>query len=198
MNTRQINTISIALFLFSTISQIVYGDIVPPNYHNVTRNVKISNVDEFPAVAFVGYVIQFDPQDRSRYYRYGAYEIKSGQTLHMNNAPYSLFGKFIVYAVERSYFEGKGIDNIDFDSDPNVLTLAKDTEIIRPQGYYLTNENPLIEEEVTYTIAGFIDKRLVLYKSKHVWKYNDGRTDKLETFEKPEIPGLRPTFKKPS
>ncbi|MGD2271028.1 MAG: hypothetical protein PVI06_11560 [Desulfobacterales bacterium] len=158
---------STVVLVWITCYSLVYGDIIPPSSHHVVRVVRLANVDAFPEVAFIGDVIQFDPNNKETHNRYCAYEIKPGQTLHMCAAPYSLFGKFAVYAVDKPYIENKGVDNIVFASDPQVVALAKDTEIIAPQGYYIDNKNPLIKEEIMYTAAGFHENKLIVYKLKH-------------------------------
>jgi hypothetical protein len=196
MKMTRFKNFSTVFLLWITCYTLVHGDIIPPNSHHVVRIVTLANVDAFPEVAFIGYVVQFDPNNREIHNRYCAYEIKPRQTLHMCAAPYSLFGKFTVYAVERSYMKNKGVDDIVFASDPQAIALAKDIEIVAPQGYYIDNKNPLIKEVIIYTIAGFVEDNLIVYKSKHTWKYNDGRADKVEVFEKPVMPGLRLTIKK--
>jgi hypothetical protein len=52
-------------------------------------------------------------------------------------------------------------------------------------GGYITNFSPLVKEDIEYSVAGFADGKLQVYKSKQVSSYNNGQPDKTETFPKP-------------
>mgnify|MGYP001383990558 CR=1 FL=1 len=69
---------------------------------------------------------------------------------------------------------------------------------IEPYGGYIEDSNPLVREEIEYHIAGFSGDKLILYKSKQTLGYNNGTPDKVETFGKPNMLGLRLTFNETS
>lgn len=54
---------------------------------------------------------------------------------------------------------------------------------IEPSGEYIDNSNPLVQEDIEYSIVGFSKTTVMLRKSKQVSKYNDGRPDKSEVFK---------------
>ena len=53
--------------------------------------------------------------------------------------------------------------------------------------------NPLIKETIEYSIAGFKDGDLIVYKSKQTSEYNNGQSNKVETFDKPNVDSEEPT-----
>ncbi len=65
--------------------------------------------------------------------------------------------------------------------EPNNLLLDK----VEPYGEYIDQNNPLVKEDIEYSIAGFSGGKLVLYKSKRTLEYNNGTPKKVETFTNP-------------
>ena len=169
----------IAIFFMSTLP--VDADIMPPGMKGINRCVKITNLNDFPDVAFVGYikgpVIQCE----------NPYIIKSDECL----TQFYKANDLTIYAIEKDYLAAKGLENIDFDSNNNIRGYQLD---FNPDWSLVAITNPLDEEEIFYSVAGFTDDKLILYESKKISRYVAGIPAKVETFGKPEVSGMRSTF----
>jgi len=147
------------VFLFSS---IVSADVIPPNSHLLSRCVKVVNLNEFPNVALIGYYT--GPMVD----KYESYQIKNNECLIKGY-------KFNSLSI---YWNTK--DKPNFIDSNNLLL-----EDIEPYGGYVDQNNPLIKEDIEYSIAGFSDGKLVLYESKQTSEYNNGAPKKVETFSNP-------------
>lgn len=148
----------VCVFFFSS---TVLADIVPPNSHLLVRCVKVVNLNEFPDVVLIGYYT--GPMVEN----YESYQIK-------NNECWTKGYKFDSLKI---YWNTKDKPNT---IDPNNL-LLDDVEFSE----YVNQSNPLIKEDIEYSIAGFSGGKLVLYKSKQTSEYNNGTSKKVETFANP-------------
>jgi hypothetical protein len=139
--------------------------------------VSISNLNNYTDVVFVGYitgpVIQCE----------NPYIINSSECF----TQFYKANKLTIYAIEKDYFDSKGLDNIDFESDPNILPYTFDFNV---EWDYAIIANPLTREEIYYSVAGFNDTALILYEERRVSSYGSA-VDKEETYDKPEIPDMR-------
>lgn len=156
------------------------GDILPPGMKVYDRCVSISNLGDYHDVVFVGYitgpVIQCE----------NPYIINSSECL----TQFYKANKLTVYAIEKDYFENKGLENIDFESDPNILPYNFDFNV--DWGHTVV-ANPLTKEEIYYSVAGFNDTALILYAERKVSFYGSV-IDREETYGKPSIPDMRVVF----
>lgn len=151
------------LFIFTFVfTSIALADVIPPDTHPVDGCAKVVNLDEFPNVALIGYYT--GPMIDN----YETYKIENNQCLTKD---YKLNTLSI-------YWNTKDKANI---IDPNKILLKNVSSL----GGYIDNDNPLIKENVEYSIAGFDDDQLVIYKSKHISEYNDGTPIKVQTFDNP-------------
>ncbi|WP_319507571.1 hypothetical protein [uncultured Methanolobus sp.] len=169
----------IAIFLVSMLP--VDADIMPPGMKGIKRCVKITNLSDFPEVAFVGYIR--GPLIKCE----NPYIITSDECL----TQFYKANDLTIYAMEEDYLTAKGLENIDFDSDNNIRDYQLD---LNPDWSLVAIVNPLNEEEIFYSVAGFTDDKLVLYESKKISRYVAGIPEKVEMFGKPEVSGLRSTF----
>ncbi|OQB44267.1 MAG: hypothetical protein BWY03_00238 [Parcubacteria group bacterium ADurb.Bin159] len=154
-------TLSLLAFVF-LFSSTVSADVIPPNSHSFNRCVKIVNLNEFPDIVLIGYYTGPMVQN------YETYQIK-------NNECWTKGYKFNSLKI---YWNTKDKSNI---IDPNNLLL----DDIETYGGYVDRSNPLVKENIEYSIAGFSDGKLILYKSKQISEYNDGTPMKVETFANP-------------
>jgi hypothetical protein len=76
-------------------------------------------------------------------------------------------------------------------STPAGLTLL--LEDIETYGGYVDKSNPLVKEIIEYSIAGFKYEKLIVYKSKQTSEYNNGQSNKIETFDKPNVDNQKST-----
>jgi hypothetical protein len=176
------NQLLVVFFLF--ICKIAYGDIGPwtpdPPAHYVTLCTKITNLDEYPEISLLGYVKSY--QGSSFY----AYEVSSNQCLTKGYK----FNTFSLYAVKKSYLEGKVISTIDLPNDKNAVKANIAIDPSESDGYYTPDSNPLISQEYCYKIIGFTDTTVILYKWKEVTKYNNGQTDLIRYYNSNGFPLL--------
>ncbi len=151
------------LFIFTIIfTSTASADVIPPNSHSLNRCVSVVNLDEFPNVTLIGYYT--GPMVDN----YETYKIENNKCLTKGY-------KFNTLSI---YWNTKDKQNT-IDSDKILL---KDIE---PYGGYIDENNPLVKEDIEYSIAGFNGGKLVLYKSKQGSEYNDDTPTKVETFAKP-------------
>jgi len=153
------------------------ADVIFPGMKIYDRCVSISNLSDYPDVVFVGYitgpVIQYE----------NTYIINSSECL----TQFYKANDLTIYAVEKEYFENIGLDNIDFESDPNVLSYTFDINV---DSEYTVVANPLTKEERYYSVAGFNDTALILYEERRV-SYYGSIINKEEIFDEPKIPDIR-------
>ncbi len=155
----------------------VNADVTPENSHPLPKCIKIVNLDEFSDIYFIGYIT--GPMVEN----YETYMIEPDKCLTMGYK----FNTLKILAAKKSYVDSVGINNIDI-SNENVFS---SDEQISPYGGYVDENNPLIKLEIEYSILGFSDDKLILYKSKETSEYNDGTSTKVETFEKPNTQNLK-------
>ena len=148
-------SLAFVFFFSSTVS----ADVILPNSHPLSRCVKIVNLNEFPNIVLIGYYT--GPMVEN----YESYQIKNNECLTKGY-------KFNSLSI---YWNTKDKPN---SIDPSHLLL----EDVEPYGGYVDQSNPLVNEDIEYSIAGFSGEKLVIYKSKQTSEYNDGSPKKVETF----------------
>lgn len=145
-------------------SSTVSADIIPPNSHPLDRCVKIVNLNEFPNVVLISYVT-------------GPMVQGSEISQVTNNECLSKGYKFNSLKI---YWNTKDKPN---SIDQNNLLLDN----VEVYGGYVDQGNPLIKETIEYSIAGYSNGKLTLYKSRQTSEYNNGSQKKVETFRNPLI-----------
>jgi hypothetical protein len=108
---------------------------------------------------------------------YEAYQIENGVCLEKGYK----FNSLNIYWVTKEGFDSLDIKNL------NVTNLTLLLEDVAVEGAYVDESNPLIKETIEYSIAGFKDGNLIIYKSKQISEYNNGQSNKVETFDKPNV-----------
>lgn len=147
----------VCLFSFN-----VFADIMPPNSHPIDRCVKIVNLNEFPDIVLIGYYT--GPMVE----KYESYQIKDNECLTKGY-------KFNTLSIYWSTKEKSS------SIVPNNVLL----ENVESNGEAVDQSNPLIKEDIEYSLARSSDGKLVLYKSKQISEYNDGTSTKVKTFSNP-------------
>ncbi|MEL4304864.1 hypothetical protein [Methanococcoides sp. LMO-2] len=174
--------IIICLLILSALTANACADVLFPGTRGMERCVKIVNLDEFPEIVLVGHitgpVIQCE----------NPYIISSDECL----TKFYKANDLTIYAIDKDYLEAKGLENIDLETDPNLYSYEVE---INPEWDVVNEEDPLIREDIEYSIAGFSEDKLIIYISRKVSKYNDGTPDRVEIFEEPDIPGIRLSIK---
>jgi hypothetical protein len=178
------------ILIAAFISKFTFADVIIDNTHYVEKCVKITNMEDYPDVAFIGYCLLMGQMRQVN---------ELSPTLCLDKG-YRL-NEFTVYAVNKSYLNGKDINKIDFRKDLNALP----TNIaINPYMGFVYDSIPLAAIEEYYKVVGFSNTNVILYKWKQVTKYNNGKPDLIENFEyaEPTTPlyqkimvGMRPSQK---
>ncbi|MBA1341687.1 MAG: hypothetical protein C5S40_06045 [ANME-2 cluster archaeon] len=190
--------IIISLMFVLLIFPFVNADVIPENSHPLTKCIRIVNLDEFPDVYLIGYIT--GPMVEG----HETYIVENDKCLTIGYK----FNNLKILAANKTYIDSVGLTNLKVKkveipgectggcyteelSDENVL--MSDVKIY-PYGGYVYEDNPLIKEEIEYSIAGFADNKLILYSSKQTSEYNDGTPKKTEIFEKPNIKNINLTI----
>ncbi len=166
--------ITYTLFLLNFVfmfSSTVSADLIPPYYHSVDRCVKVVNLNEFPNVVLIGYITGHAID------KYEAYQILDNECLTKGYK----FNSFNIYWTTKEKFNSIDLKNLNL-MDINLL--LKNFE---PSNKYISDKNPLVGEDIEYSIAGFSNSKLVFYKSKQTSEYNNGNPKKIEIFNGPRV-----------
>jgi len=158
------------------LASTTFADVIPENSHPLDLCVKIVNGEAFPDMYLIGYITGPMVQDHE------AYIIQKDACLTMGYK----FNTLQIVTAKKSYIDSIGIINLRAISvelaDKNIFV---SDEKISPYGGYVEQTNPLIKEQIEYTITGFSDGKLRMYKSKQISEYNDGTATKTEVFTPP-------------
>ena len=171
------------------------ADAIPKNSHAISRCVKFVNINDFSDVVLIGFYT--GPMVDT----YEAYQIEDDKCLDKGYK----FNTLSIYWTTKEKFDSLNLKGLKLDCEkvessgrdgegnplyydvysPADLTLL--LEDVEPYGGYVSIINPLIKETIEYSVAGYSDGKLVVYISKRTSEYSMGLSEKVETFEKPNI-----------
>ncbi|NPE27835.1 hypothetical protein HNV12_07645 [Methanococcoides sp. SA1] len=174
--------ILIIVLILSVFTSSACADVLFPGTRTMDRCIKVVNMDEFPEIVLVGHIIGPVIQCENPYL------INSDKCL----TKFYKANELTIYAIDKTYLESKGLENIDLESDQNLCSYEVE---INPDLDVVNIANPLIREDIEYSIAGFSEDKLIIYTSRKVSEYKAGIPDWTETFEEPDIPGIRLVIK---
>jgi len=198
MKTRII--LPIVFLMVLSLSIFVSADFIPENSYPFDRCVKFVNLNEFPDVVLIGYYT--GPMIDT----YEAYQIQDNTCLDKGYK----FNSLSIYWTTKEKFNTLDLKNLklesekvaiggrDDDGNPIYMDVYSPSDLvlllehIEPYGGYVDESNPLIKETIEYSIAGFSDEKLIVYKSKQTFEYNNGQSNKVETFNKPSVNNQKP------
>ena len=126
-----------SLIVSFSFSSTAPADVIPGGFHSVSRCVRVVNLNEFPDVVLIGYYT-------GPMVKYEAYRIKNNQCLDKG---YKL-NKFSVYWTTKEKFASLDLKNLRLTD----ITFLED---LQPYGGNVDKNNPLIKEDIEYSIAGF-------------------------------------------
>ena len=152
------------VFLFSK-SKLTSADVILPNSHYVTKCVRIVNRNQFPNLIFIAYATNFIDEKTK------ISPIESDQCIKL---------KYL--------YKGHRID-IYWAKREQGLTIKQENLLLKDltniDGYYIENKNPLIKEEHQYLIALVNNEKPILYLSKQIFEYSDGRPEEIKIYPPP-------------
>ena len=170
-----------------------YGDIIMPQRQPVSVYVKINNLNDYPDIVIIGLNDCLAASNSNKAF---IVEPDSFLLIH-KSCPLKL------YAVEKSYFEKKGIEKIKWGEDKNVresnlIFSEKVLEETENMGEVVSSPDTaetdgvivvwgvgrraVHTKEMTFNIAGFDDTSMVMYKTTQIDKYHR-RSDDVRNFE---------------
>ncbi len=162
--------ITFIFFLFSLGLTTAYAspapdDVTPENTHPLERCVRVVNPDKFPGVVLIGYFTKSNNGAPE------AYQVKPNTCLTKGYK----FNSLNLYWMKKEDFDPVRLPYLG----PSDMTLL--LEHIEPYGGYINAFDPLVREDIEYSIAGFSGKKLIFYRSGKTSRYNDG-SQKVERF----------------
>ncbi len=189
------NMLLIIVVLGILMMNFASADSIPGNSHSLNRCVKFVNLNDFSDVVLIGFYT--GPMVDT----YEAYQIENDKCLDKGYK----FNTLGIYWTTEEKFNSLNLKDLKLDCEkvtssgiddegnplyyevysPAELTLL--LEDVEPDGGYVSKINPLIKETIEYSVAGYSDGKLVVYKSKRTSEYSMGLSEKVETFEKPNI-----------
>ncbi len=147
------------LFLFSLVLT-AHADVIPENMHAIDRCAKFVNLDKYPNItltaSYSGPMVQGE-----------TYTVENNKCLTKG---YKFNTLHIYWGTN--------------DGQPAPAETHKIIDI-EPYGGLVVDTDPIVKETIEYSIAGIVDGKLVVYKSKQTSSYNNGKADKIETFKSP-------------
>jgi hypothetical protein len=167
---RQISRIIIAVFVICAAAVTTWGDVLPDGHHNVFRDAAITNLNEYPELALIGYITG-PTLDTA----YEAYRIEENVPLY---AGYK-FNQLRLFAMPTSVFEeAGGLDNIDMQK------VAQTFPSIEMVSFYdtVSDSNPLKAERYYYRITAAAESGITLTLYQRVLSYNNGQADTTITY----------------
>ena len=161
MDMKRVKYILLAFLAVFTLK--VYGDVIIASYSPTKICVKIDNLGEYPDMAIVGL-----SDCMAIFFTSKANTMDSKSSFEVPKACPLTF-----YAVKKDYLEKKGIGNINWKKDENVLRsgitiIAKKVRVSYPNVETL---------EMNIAIRGFDGNSVVMYKKSETYKFNDGKPD---------------------
>ncbi|MDR2954878.1 MAG: hypothetical protein LBV43_07350 [Prevotella sp.] len=164
---KKIKLLLLALLIFPAF--ISYADIISPR-HPLKVYIKVDNTEVFTDIVIVGVgdCPTFSNKPLINI-------ITSDSRIELRKSCPIKF-----YAVKKDYLEEKGLNNIKWEEDKNVAKINEPISLEKGALSYNSNDRL----EIHFTIAGFNNKEMIIYRSSQVYKYgNAQRPDKVENFE---------------
>lgn len=173
---------------------LLLADIAPSDKHPVDNCIRITNLDDYPKIALLGYIV--GPSYDSAHF----FEINNDDCLEKGYK----FNDLGLYWAQKKYVDSVVIDNIVINTnigpnlygdaylkqvtnDPNIYFI---TSCIDPEDLWVDDSSALRSQISDYEIAGFIGNEIVLYLAQQIKKYDDGNED-IQIFDSPDIPNLK-------
>jgi len=163
---KKITILSLILLGFGFSFLLVKADIITPGYRYVGRCVKIINLDQFPEISLIGRIT--GP---------GVSNDTSGNIIEIKNN--ECISKGYKFNSINIYWNDKDKSSIIDENKLLIENFDVDTK-------YIKEKDPLIKEEVEYSLIQASFGKYRLEKTKEISYYNNGKPAKIETFSNPD------------
>ncbi|MFH1589203.1 MAG: hypothetical protein ABIB43_01405 [archaeon] len=206
------------------VASLVSADVIPGNSHPLSKCVEIVNLNEFSDIYLIGYITGPMVENYETYiiepdkcltmgYKFNTLKILAAEKSYVDSVGIeniNPFSKVLIKDIRLNkdlncYYDASNnlspcLDSIEgwYEEELSDEKFYTSEIEISPYGGYVDEDNPLIKLEIEYSIAGFSDDKLVLYKSKETSKYNNGQSDKVEVFDKPTTNNQEPINSEPN
>ncbi|MEI6296551.1 MAG: hypothetical protein WCO84_02775 [bacterium] len=151
---------------------VALADIKPPLTHSLDRCASVVNLTDFPDIVLVGHIegpmVKNNEVD---------YKIENGNCLTKGYK----FNTFSVYWTTKDKFKLENLKNLEL----NGMQLLSGE--IEPYGGFVENSNPLIKENIEYSLLKSTDGKLSLTKTRQISGYADGATSTVTDFKDSNI-----------
>jgi|GEM_PF-4937728 len=164
-NSKKIILIFFFIVLIFSKSDSTSADVILPNSHYVTKCIRIVNRNQFPNLIFIARAFNFIDGKTI------ISPIESDQCINI---------KYLYKAHRVNIYWAKKEEGTIIK--PENLLLKDLTNI---DGYYTENKNPVMKEIHEYSITFLNNEKPILYLSKQIYEYNDGRSPKIITYPPP-------------
>jgi len=124
--------------------------------------VRLENLADYPNISVIGLPVKSDNSKA-----YSAFEFKSGEFFLIQK-----FCPIILCAINKEYLNAKGIGNIDWDKDKNVI---KSNLIVDARN--CKEKTPIKMVQLNYKISGFTDSKVAFFLSSKTNIYSDYNLD---------------------
>jgi hypothetical protein len=162
----------VILSLFGNLS----ADIIPISFKSINYCTYLLNTDSFPSVSFI-FVNRFPSTKK--------FEIKSNDCFEINN----YYHDGILYAINKTYLNNKGVDNIDFTSDKNCA--VSNLLIFQRNSIYVPDTSTIAGITVYFKILGFTDTSTIIFCTKKIIQFDHGLADSVYNYEIPVYNNLK-------
>lgn len=132
--------------------------------------VQLENLADYPDISIIGLPMNMGYKKSN-----SAFEFKSGTSYLIQR-----FCPITIYAINREYLKVMGIKNIDWENDTHVI---KSNLIIDAKK--CNSGTPILMVQLNYKIAGFLDSRVVIYKSSQTGIRQDIKHNFVQTYGYP-------------
>ena len=184
----------LCIIIVGIIPFLLLGDIVPMDQHLVDNSVQFTNLNDFPEIIILGYIV--GPSYDSPNF----FVIHNNQVLQKGYK----FNDLGLYWASGKYVEHVGIENIVINADigpefygdeyfekvtndPNIYFI---TSAIDPGDFWVDDHDELKAQISEFEIAGFIGDEIVIYLAKQIRSFRD-KDNSIQVFDCPNIPNLK-------
>lgn len=174
----------VAGMLMVSFNSVLFGDVIQPDYHPVSRCVTVGNLDAYPDIALVG--IYNGPGNSGSV----GYRVMADSCLKKGYK----FNTLAMFWVIADYLDSVGVEDLPVDQMIGAAGLQKSrinilaapdwgfiTSDIEPYGGTVPDENPLVSEELIYHLD-FNNVKISLEQVKKISHFEDG-SQKVENFQ---------------
>jgi hypothetical protein len=153
------NNIPLACLLAAA-TGLVFGDLMPPDTHVVSRSVIVTNISAYPSIALIGIV-----KDLSGGVGDTLYSVKDGVPLVKGYR----YGTLDLFAIDAALLDS--LKTSDAPAMQHIYSKYSPAEVMDPSGTRAPNSNPLDSEMYFYKLEDVTDTTLNLKLFKSVLKF---------------------------